>query len=114
MYPLAELLADVRRGIWRELTAGQVAIDTYRQGLQQAHVVTLSKLLREPPALETGARGDSRREPGAEPQFSAYERGVLAAESRELLAEITAAIPRAADRTTKAHLQNMMAQLGGL
>src|SRR4029450_952135 len=35
-YPLTDMLADVRSGIWGELTAGRVVIDPYRRELQRS------------------------------------------------------------------------------
>jgi hypothetical protein len=82
-YPLTEMLGDVRGGVWSELRAPQVRIDLFRRNLQQAHIEHLAKLAGE----------TSRRSVLARP----YLRGEL----RSLDAEIRAALPRAADRSTR-------------
>ena len=41
-YRPTDFLADVRRGIWRELEAGSVQIDPYRRNLQRAYLELIS------------------------------------------------------------------------
>jgi hypothetical protein len=43
-YTLVNMMADLRNGIWTELTTGK-DIDTYRRNLQRAHVERLAELL---------------------------------------------------------------------
>ena len=43
-YPLAEMMYDLRRGIWSELRTG-ASIDTYRRNLQKAHIDRLEFLM---------------------------------------------------------------------
>ena len=43
-YPLAEMMYDLRRGIWSELRTG-ASIDTYRRNLQKAHIDRLEYLM---------------------------------------------------------------------
>src|SRR5690606_29833368 len=50
-YPLAQMLSDVRRSLWSELTGRRVRIDPYRQSLQQTHLVLVRSLLAVPPML---------------------------------------------------------------
>src|SRR5690606_36054100 len=38
VYTAAELLTDLRRGIWSELREGSVAIDAFRRNLQRAYL----------------------------------------------------------------------------
>jgi hypothetical protein len=45
-YAPAEMLADLREGIWSELKAENVAIDLYRRNLQRAHVDHLASLIK--------------------------------------------------------------------
>jgi hypothetical protein len=44
-YAPAEMLADLREGIWSELSGDKVAIDLYRRNLQRAHVDHLTSLI---------------------------------------------------------------------
>jgi hypothetical protein len=38
VYTPSEFLADVRKGVWKELDAPQVKIDAYRRNLQRAYL----------------------------------------------------------------------------
>ena len=45
-YAPAEMLADLREGIWSELSDEKVAMDLYRRNLQRAHVDHLTSLIK--------------------------------------------------------------------
>jgi hypothetical protein len=45
-YAPVEMLADLREGIWSELSDEKVAIDLYRRNLQRAHVDHLASLIK--------------------------------------------------------------------
>jgi hypothetical protein len=85
-YKPADFLADVRKGIWREIDAGPVRIDAYRRMLQNSYIDLLSMKLNGRPAVTDDYRA------------------LIKAEFRDLSAAIAAAMPRAADRETRAHL----------
>ena len=84
---------DVRRGVWSELSAASVQIDPYRRNLQRAYLTVMGDKLngRQPPT------GDVR--PLARGELRAID---LAARS---------ALVKAADGTTRAHLQDVRDQI---
>jgi hypothetical protein len=88
-YRPADFLADVRRGIWSELSQGSVRVDAYRRNLQRAYLEVMGDKLngRQP------ATGDARP----------LARGEL----RAVDAAAQAALARVADRTTRLHLQDV-------
>jgi hypothetical protein len=91
-YRPSELLADVRRGIWRELDAGSVAIDPYRRNLQRAYLDLMSDKIN-------GRRGTDEDRPLA--------RGEL----RALQQSVRAAATKTADRETRFHLEDVRDQI---
>lgn len=91
-YKAADLYADVRRGIWRELENG-LKIDAYRRNLQRAYIELLGeKLNGRAPVTD-----DSR--------------SIIRGELRALSASITSALPRVTDRATKLHLEDAKDQI---
>lgn len=89
MYRASDFLADVRRGIWSELSASSVAIDPYRRNLQRAYLDVMGDKIngRQPAAAEA--------------------RALARGELRTLDAAARTALGRAADRATRAHLQDV-------
>src|SRR5262245_32565625 len=85
-YKPADFLADVRRGIWKEIEAGPVRIDASRRMLQNSYIDLLSQKLNGRPAVTDDYRA------------------LIKAELRDLSAAIATAMPRATDRETRAHL----------
>jgi len=92
-YRPSEFMADVRKGIWKEIEGGPVHIDVYRRNLQNSYIDLLSQKLNGRPAV-----GDEYR-------------AMIKAELRDLNAAIAAAGPRAIDRETKAHLADARDQI---
>ena len=103
-YSPVEFLGTVRRGLWRELDAPAVKIDTYRRELQRSYLQAVNgKLNPAPaaaPAAPAGAFGGGRRAP-----TSGDEKPLYRAELRSLNAAIAAALAKTTDRETKAHLE---------
>ena len=87
-YTAVRFLSDVRNGIWSELKTPARAIDPYRRNTQRIYLDTI----------------DNRLNSGAEP--SGEVRALLKGELRALRTQIVAAIPAAADRGTRLHLQD--------
>jgi hypothetical protein len=110
-YTMAEMLSDVRTGIWGELAAASVTIDPYRRELQRSYLVAARNKISPPPvtlppgfpaqilALISPARATS--------DIRALFRSELSA----LDASIKAALPRAANRETRAHLEDARDQI---
>ncbi|MBS1707783.1 MAG: zinc-dependent metalloprotease [Armatimonadetes bacterium] len=85
-YSVAELMADVRANVWRELSAPKVSVDVFRRSLQRTYVNTLVAKL---PSTASDIRG--------------YATGELKL-SQELLKR---AASRAADQATLDHIQDL-------
>jgi len=92
-YRPADFLADVRKGIWREIAAGPVHIDAYRRNLQRGYIDLLAGKLN-----------------GRTPVTDDY-RGLIRAELRDLSAALGVASARATDRETRAHLADARDQI---
>lgn len=106
VYPLAEMLADVRRGIWGELVGARVEIDAFRRNLQYAYLEVVR--LKVDPVAAAKAPAT----PG-QPKVSVPDeaRSLLRAELMELDDAVRVALPKAADRTTRAHLLGVRHQI---
>ena len=113
-YPLSEMLADVRSGIWRELGEGRVSIDPFRRELQRSWFTQARNKLNPPPL---------NAPPGTPPQIiqlfgparaTSDVRSLFRAELRAVEQSAIAAIPRAANRETRAHLEDMRDQINQL
>ena len=109
IYPLGEMLGDLRRSLWNELGSSNVAIDPFRRRLQRnwlgqadAHLNPMPAMLITPSPTRT-----SRGRSGASSDVRALMRGELA----DLDAQLRAAIPRAVDRTTRLHLLDSRAEI---
>jgi hypothetical protein len=92
-YKPADFMSDVRKGIWSELAGGPVRIDVYRRNLQNSYVELLSNKLNGRPAVTDDYRA------------------LIKAELRDLSTAIAAAMPRASDRQTRAHLADARDQI---
>ena len=91
-YRPAEFLADLRRGLFSELAAAQVRVDACRRNVQRLYLDLLSDRL-------------NGRTPATDDQ-----RALFRAELRAIAAEASRALPKAADRTTRAHLEDLRDQ----
>jgi hypothetical protein len=93
-YAPLDFLADVRRGIWREIYGTTPAgIDAYRRNLQRAYVETLGSRVN-------GAQAQSD-------DVRAFFRGEL----KTLDNDLSAAAGRQLDRATTLHIQDVRAQI---
>jgi hypothetical protein len=113
-YPLSEMLADVRAGVWTELSASKVSVDPFRRELQRSWFNLARNKLNPPPlVLPQGAP------PGLAAAFGPARatsdvRSLFRSELRAVEASARAAIPRAANRETRAHLEDMRDQINQL
>ena len=92
-YKPADFMSDLRRGIWSEIEAGPVKIDVYRRNLQNSYIDLLSTKLNVRPSVTDDYRA------------------LIKAELRDLSTAINTAMPRAADRQTRAHLADAKDQI---
>ncbi len=91
-YRPAEFLADLRRGIFAELAGPEVRVDAARRNVQRLYLELMADRL-------------NGRTPVADDQ-----RPLFRAELRTIASEAARALPRAADRTTRAHLEDLRDQ----
>lgn len=107
-YTPSEFLADVRKGVWKELDAPQVKVDAYRRNLQRAYLdIVNSKLNGTVPTVPANL-------PAAFAGMfltSGDERPFYRAELRALNASVMAAAAKAADVSSRAHLEGVRDQI---
>jgi hypothetical protein len=111
-YTAAELLATVRKGVWKELDGTTVKVDAYRRNLQNAYLELVNtKLNGGTPALAGAAGGGGRGGQGQAQARSDDEKPFYRAELRTLNTSIAAALGKATDHDTKAHLEGARDQI---
>jgi hypothetical protein len=102
-YSPVEFLSTVRKGVWKELDSPTVKIDAYRRGLQRSYLTLVNAKINPAEAAGAGAAGGrGGRGGGGTP---GDEKPMYRAELRNLKAAITAAMAKATDPETKAHLE---------
>jgi hypothetical protein len=104
VYPVADMLADLRKGLWKETETG-APIDAFRRRLQRTYLETMAAKIN-PPATPAGAGAQQGAGRGAAPANPAEFRAVLKSEMRALDADLAAAIGKTNDRMSKAHLED--------
>jgi hypothetical protein len=92
-YRAADFLSDVRRGVWSELAGAKVQVDGFRRGLQRSYIDVMANKINS----RTPATDDAR--------------ALARLELQTLSQEIGAAMSKASDRTTKAHLADARDQI---
>jgi hypothetical protein len=101
LYTAPAMLADVRQGVWSELSGGSVKIDAFRRALQQSYV-DLYRNKVNPPPPPTGLPAGFTITP-----TSKDVRALARAELKTLDAQVVGAAGRAGNAETKAHLQDV-------
>ncbi len=96
-YPMAEMCADLRKGIWSELYSAK-AMDVTRRNLQRAYLENMSELLNEEPSSPRSGFDLSQSD----------VRAVVRAELKTLQNDIRRNIPRIKDTMTQNHLQDCL------
>jgi hypothetical protein len=105
-YTATDFLADLRKGVWKELEGTiPVKIDAYHRNLQRAHIDLMNDRLNRPPAAMPSIPGLAI--PSGTDDIRPFYRGELKA----LSASVTGAIPRATDRATRLHLEDIKDQI---
>jgi len=111
-YTAAELLATVRKGVWKELDGSTVKVDAYRRNLQNAYLELVNtKLNGSPAAAAAGAGRGGGGGRGGQGAVSDDEKPFYRAELRTLNTSVVAALGKAADHDTKAHLEGARDQI---
>jgi hypothetical protein len=96
-YTVADLLEDLRAGVWSELRDSRPRIDAYRRNLQRVYVGTMDRYLNP-----EGDRTPSDARP------------IVRAQLAELGREVRGAAGRAGDAMTRLHLQDLDAVIQGI
>ncbi|MDO8501766.1 MAG: zinc-dependent metalloprotease [Gemmatimonadaceae bacterium] len=111
IYPLGEMLGDVRRAVWRELAAERVTIDPFRRSLQRAWLAQADSRLNPVPAMiisSTPSRGPrARSSTGPNSDVRSLMRGELL----DLDTALKLAISHATDRTTRLHIVDARSEI---
>jgi hypothetical protein len=110
-YTLAELLADLRAGIWSELNTKGVSADIYRRNLQRAYIDLIGSKLNPPqtPAPPQGVPAAVYMSFFA--PLPGEARAMLRSELMDLDTAIAARVSSAASKEMKAHLQDCRYQI---
>jgi uncharacterized protein DUF4953 len=92
-YKPTAFFADLRKGIWRELSAPAVTVDAFRRNTQRAYLEVMADKLngRAAPTDDT--------------------RGLVRSELRAVDAAVRLALAKAGDRATRVHLEDVRDQI---
>lgn len=109
-YTIAELLGDLHRGIFTEVTALRPNVDAYRRNIQRAWVDQMDRLVSTPlaPTIPPGAAFPGFTPPPPRP---ADARALARADLVDLDGQLRSAIIKTTDRVTKAHFQDLRARI---
>lgn len=106
-YTVDDLLGDLKKGIWGELTTRK-PIDVYRRNLQKAYVERINSILN-PAVIQVPGLGSITSGPDTrKSDISSIMRGHL----RELRGNITAAAAGFTDKMSRYHLQDLADRIG--
>ncbi len=105
-YRLSEMMADVRTGIWTELGGRKVSADLYRRNLQRAYLDLLNTKLNPPPVPSAPAGMPAAVVMSMSTPLPGEARAIMRAELHDLDALLASALPNAADREMRAHIQD--------
>ncbi|MDM9631590.1 zinc-dependent metalloprotease [Robiginitalea aurantiaca] len=104
-YSLAEMMKDLRTGLWSELSDG-AKIDTYRRNLQKAHIDRLHYLLTAENQSRANDRGGYRKSTALNTSQSDI-RSVARAELSRIQRQARTAAGRSSDAMTRYHLEDV-------
>jgi hypothetical protein len=111
VYPVPELLADLRAGIWNELSRSNVSIDPFRRALQRSYLAQADAKINPTPAIVITASPSrtSRARVGTSPNTDV--RALFRGELTDLDAALQSALSRATDRETRLHILDARAEI---
>jgi hypothetical protein len=110
-YTIADLLTDLRAGVWSELSERSVQVDVFRRNLQRTYIETLA---RQVAAGSTARAVANTASSGISVANASDARAMLRGELIELHRAVADAIPRAADANTRLHLRDLEAEISGV
>lgn len=104
-YTLADLMGDLRTGVWGELSQSRVAVNVYRRNLQRAFLAAADARLNPSEAALTRAQN-----PVPNPATSDV-RAAMRAALQDLDQLAAQALPRAGDAMTRVHLRDVRTEI---
>ena len=105
-YSIADLLGDLRRGLFSEASGTRPATDVYRRNVQRAFVDQMDRLINTPLAVALRPGQSAANAPAPRP---ADARALARAELNALDAQLRTALARTSDRETRAHFEDLRA-----
>ena len=113
VYDPAAMMADVRHGLWSELDAPSVKIDAFRPESEREHLAALDALLNPeiPPKQDKQDDGVAAAEVPAVRPNETDSRALARGELVAIRDAARGALPKAAERITRVHLQETMAEV---
>jgi hypothetical protein len=105
VYTMADLMADLRAGVWGELSAPNVRVDAYRRNLQRAFLAAADTRLNPSEAALTRAVN-----PAPQP-WASDVRGVMRAELQDIDRLAQQALARTTDAMTRIHLRDVRTEI---
>jgi hypothetical protein len=112
-YTVADLLQDLRTGIWSELATPSPRIDVYRRNLQRAYLETIAYHFQPAPRTSSASLIVLDFSFGP-PPFTSDVRPILRGELLELQRDIRGATARTRDAITRLHLRDLDFIIGRL
>lgn len=114
-YPLTEMLADLRSGLWSELRERKVVINVFRRNMQRAFLAQAAGKINgsggQPVLIVIQGGEPTTRQSTAMAGPNLDARALLRSELQNLDSEILRTIPRVRDVSTRAHLMDSRAQI---
>jgi hypothetical protein len=104
-YTVADLMGDLRSGVWGELDDPSVRINTYRRNVQRAFLEAADNRLN--PTEEELSRNNN---PAPAP-WTSDVRGVMRAELQDLADSAESALLRAGNDITRVHLRDVVTEV---
>ena len=105
VYTLADLMADLRTGVWGELSQGSVRVNVYRRNLQRAFLAAADVRLNPSEAALTRANNPAPAPSGSD------VRAAMRAALQDIDALAAAALPKAGDAMTRIHLRDVRTEI---
>jgi hypothetical protein len=105
-YKLGELLADLRTGVFTEMSSPAPKIDAHRRDLQRAYLELLNERLNQAAPASNNFSGRGLPSPNAQDD----QRGSIRAELRSLQTQLVAKLPTTKG-AAKAHLEDLKDQI---
>src|SRR6266550_2570134 len=110
-YTVPDLFADVRSGVFAEFRGGAVRVDEYRRNLQRAFVDQMERLINTPLVMPPPPGFTPFPGFTPPPPRPADARAQARLELVDLQTTLRAALPRAGDRATRAHIVDLQARI---